>query len=165
MEAEPAQGSRVYLAVVRGLLMGLRPTYNNRNTQTASISSLTCFTCRACLFSAVLSYRQTFALESLLNDYRVHTLVWPAQFPFLAPLIPRQRKALAAVELIRDTTNTLIRCVNMKSQLLFLFVTAVLMHRLWLVLAIRCFSSYPILLHSNFVCEHSHEVQVQGYGF
>jgi hypothetical protein len=33
------------------------------------------------------------------------------QFPFLAPLIPRQRKALAAVELIRDTTNTLIRWV------------------------------------------------------
>lgn len=95
----------------------------------------------------------------------MHTLVWPAQFPFLAPLIPRQRKALAAVELIRDTTNTLIRCVNMKSQLLFLFVTAVLMHRLWLVLAIRCFSSYPILLHSTFVCEHPHEVQVQGYGF
>lgn len=31
------------------------------------------------------------------------------QFPFLAPLIPRQRKALAAVELIRQTTNDLIR--------------------------------------------------------
>jgi carotene epsilon-monooxygenase len=31
------------------------------------------------------------------------------QFPILAPLIPRQRKALAAVELIRDTTNTLIK--------------------------------------------------------
>lgn len=32
-----------------------------------------------------------------------------AQFPILAPLIPRQRKALAAVELIRDTTNALIK--------------------------------------------------------
>jgi hypothetical protein len=31
------------------------------------------------------------------------------QFPFLAPLIPRQRKALAAVELIRQTTNDLIK--------------------------------------------------------
>lgn len=31
------------------------------------------------------------------------------QFPILAPLIPRQRKALAAVELIRETTTTLIR--------------------------------------------------------
>jgi len=31
------------------------------------------------------------------------------QFPFLAPLIPRQRKALAAVELIRTTTNDLIK--------------------------------------------------------
>lgn len=31
------------------------------------------------------------------------------QFPILAPLIPRQRKALAAVELIRDTTSKLIR--------------------------------------------------------
>eukprot|EP00878_Enallax_costatus_P024806 GHUV01026495.1.p1 GENE.GHUV01026495.1~~GHUV01026495.1.p1 ORF type:complete len:533 (+),score=153.01 GHUV01026495.1:330-1928(+) len=31
------------------------------------------------------------------------------KFPFLAPLIPRQRKALAAVELIRDTTNMLIK--------------------------------------------------------
>lgn len=33
----------------------------------------------------------------------------PTQFPFLAPLIPRQRKALAAVELIRTTTNDLIK--------------------------------------------------------
>lgn len=32
-----------------------------------------------------------------------------AQFPILAPLIPRQRKALAAVELIRETTNMLIK--------------------------------------------------------
>lgn len=31
------------------------------------------------------------------------------KFPILAPLIPRQRKALAAVELIRQTTNDLIR--------------------------------------------------------
>ncbi|GBF92856.1 cytochrome P450 chloroplastic [Raphidocelis subcapitata] len=31
------------------------------------------------------------------------------KFPILAPLIPRQRKALAAVELIRDTTNRLIK--------------------------------------------------------
>jgi hypothetical protein len=31
------------------------------------------------------------------------------QFPFLAPLIPRQRKALAAVDLIRQTTNDLIK--------------------------------------------------------
>ena len=31
------------------------------------------------------------------------------QFPILAPLIPRQQKALAAVELIRDTTTQLIR--------------------------------------------------------
>ncbi|WIA43808.1 hypothetical protein OEZ86_010226 [Tetradesmus obliquus] len=31
------------------------------------------------------------------------------KFPILAPLIPRQRKALAAVELIRETTTTLIR--------------------------------------------------------
>ncbi|KAF6257977.1 CYP97C3 [Scenedesmus sp. NREL 46B-D3] len=31
------------------------------------------------------------------------------KFPVVAPLIPRQRKALAAVELIRDTTTTLIR--------------------------------------------------------
>jgi hypothetical protein len=33
-----------------------------------------------------------------------------AQFPILAPLIPRQRKALAAVEIIRQTTADLIRC-------------------------------------------------------
>jgi hypothetical protein len=33
----------------------------------------------------------------------------PLQFPFLAPLIPRQRKALAAVDLIRQTTNDLIK--------------------------------------------------------
>ncbi|WIA23331.1 hypothetical protein OEZ85_000096 [Tetradesmus obliquus] len=31
------------------------------------------------------------------------------KFPILAPLIPHQRKALAAVELIRETTTTLIR--------------------------------------------------------
>ncbi|KIZ06747.1 hypothetical protein MNEG_1212 [Monoraphidium neglectum] len=31
------------------------------------------------------------------------------KFPILAPLIPRQRKALAAVEVIRDTTNKLIK--------------------------------------------------------
>ncbi|KAF8061059.1 CYP97C1 [Scenedesmus sp. PABB004] len=31
------------------------------------------------------------------------------KFPVIAPLIPRQRKALAAVELIRDTTNALIK--------------------------------------------------------
>lgn len=34
------------------------------------------------------------------------------KFPLLSPLIPRQRKALAAVELIRQTTEELIaRCV------------------------------------------------------
>jgi carotene epsilon-monooxygenase len=32
-----------------------------------------------------------------------------AQLPFLAPLIPRQRKAVEAVELIRTTTNDLIK--------------------------------------------------------
>lgn len=31
------------------------------------------------------------------------------QFPILAPLTPRQRKALAAVDLIRDTTSELIK--------------------------------------------------------
>jgi carotene epsilon-monooxygenase len=32
-----------------------------------------------------------------------------AQVPLLCQLVPRQRKALAAVELIRDTTNKLIK--------------------------------------------------------
>jgi hypothetical protein len=49
-------------------------------------------------------------------DHSVLLLLWGCacplvlvQFPFLAPLIPRQRKALAAVELIRTTTNDLIK--------------------------------------------------------
>lgn len=42
--------------------------------------------------------------------------VW--KLPFLAPLVPRQRKALAAVDLIRQTTEQLIaRCTNTNTSL------------------------------------------------
>lgn len=38
------------------------------------------------------------------------------QFPILAPLLPRQRKAIEAVEIIRQTTSDLIKKCKVRAR-------------------------------------------------